>query len=145
MLICPEQITEIDLIRPRIYDRLPPDVQRHCVPVDKMWQADTALGVYRASRGVFGVEIHSQVMAVGSGVPGVLLYPPQWGSKGEMWKSIGLSDWFISTDSPGCTQRAVTVAREVLSDPAGCAEKLRRARKIIDHANRSAIEKTFLK
>lgn len=145
VLICPEQITEIDLIRPRIYDRLPPDVQRHCVPVDKMWQADTALGVYRASRGVFGVEIHSQVMAVGSGVPGVLLYPPQWGSKGEMWKSIGLSDWFISTDSPGCTQRAVTVAREVLSDPAGCAEKLRRARKIIDHANRSAIEKTFLK
>lgn len=145
VLICPEQITEIDLIRPRIYDQLPADVQKQCVPMDKMWAADTALGVYRASRGVFGVEIHSQVMAVGSGVPGVVLYPPQWGSKGEMWKSIGLADWYITTDSPDYAQRAVTVARKILSDPAGTDQKLRRAREIIDSANRSAIEQSFLK
>ncbi len=145
VLICPEQITEIDLIRPRIYDRLPPEIQRHCVMMDKIWSPDMALGVYRASRGVFGVEIHSQVMAVGSGVPGVLLYPSSWGSKGKMWESVGLSDWFISTDSPDYAERAVAVAREVLSDPERNAGKLRRVREIVDRANRHAITKSFLK
>ena len=145
VLICPEQITEIDLIRPRIYDQLPPEIQRNCVPMDKIWPPDLALGVYQASRGVFGVEIHSQVMAVGSGVPGVLLYPTSWGSKGKMWESVGLSDWYIPTDSPDYAKRAVAVAREVLTNPQRSAEKLRRVREIVDRANRNAIEKSFLK
>ena len=145
VLICPEQITEVDLIRPRIYDQLPPEIQRHCVPMDKIWSPDTALGVYQASRGVFGVEIHSQVMALGRGVPGVLLYPPSWGSKGKMWESIGLAEWFISCDSPDYARRAVAVARKILSDPEGTAEKLRRVREIVDRATRSAVGKSFLK
>lgn len=143
VLICPEQISEISLIRPRIFDRLPENIRAHCVPMDSMWAPDTALGVYRASRGVFGVEIHSQVMAIGSGIPGVLLYPPQFGSKGEMWKSIGLQEWLIYTDSPDYAERAAAVARDILSNPAKAAAKLRRAREIIDNANKNAVEKSF--
>ena len=143
VLICPEQITEISLIRPRIFDRLPENIRAHCVPMDSMWPPDIALGVYRASRGFFGVEIHSQVMAIGSGIPGMLLYPPQFGSKGEMWKSIGLQEWLINCDFPDYAERAVTVARDILSDPAKAAAKLRRAREIIDNANKNAIEKSF--
>ena len=143
VLICPEQISEIALIRPRIFDKLPENIRKHCVVMDSMWAPDTALGVYRASRGVFGVEIHSQVMAIGSGVPGVLLYPEQFGSKGTMWQTIGLAEWLINTDSPDYASRAEAVAREILSDPEQAAKKLRRARKIIDKANKHAIEKSF--
>ncbi|MBR2345131.1 MAG: polysaccharide pyruvyl transferase family protein [Lentisphaeria bacterium] len=143
VLICPEQITEIALIRPRIFDRLPPEIQKNCVTTDKMWSPDVALGVYRASRGVFGVEIHSQVMAVGSGVPGVVLAPPQFGSKSEMWKSIGLPEWLIYTDSPDYAEKVVAVSRDILSFPEKNAAKLQRARKIINTASRNAIHSSF--
>ncbi len=143
VLICPEQVSEIALIRPRIFDKLPADIQKLCVVMDSMWSPDTALGVYMQSRGVFGVEIHSQVMAIGKNVPGLLLYPPEFGSKGQMWKSIGVPEWLIYTDSPDYASRAVATAREILSDPEKTAEKLRRARKIIDEANKNAIKKSF--
>ena len=143
VLICPEQITEIALIRPLVYDRLPPEIQKNCVVMDKMWSPDLALGVYRASRGVFGVEMHSQVMAVGNGVPGVLLRHPRFGSKSEMWRSIGIPEWCISTESPEYASQAAAVAREILGDPAGAAEKLRRAGKIIEKAAFNAVQSSF--
>ncbi len=143
VLICPEQITEIALIRPQVYDKLPPEIRKYCVPMDSMWSPDLALGVYRASRGVFGVEMHSQVMAAGNGVPGVLLRHPRFGSKSEMWKSVGLQEWLIHTDLPDYTAKAVAAADKILGDPEWSAAKLRRARNIIDKANQEAIRKSF--
>jgi hypothetical protein len=143
VLICPEQVSEIDLIRPQIYDKLPPEIQTHCVPMDQMWSPDLALGVYRASRGVFGVEMHSQVMAVGSGVPGVLLRHPRFGSKSEMWKKIAVPEWLIHTELPDYTARAVDAADKILGAPEETALKLHRARQFIDEANRRAIRTSF--
>ena len=143
VLICPEQITEIDLIRPIIFDRLPPEIKTHCVPMDEFWSPDLALGVYRASLGVFGVEMHSQVMAVGRNVPGVLLRHPQFGSKSEMWKTIGLEDWLIHTELPDYCERAVQTVDRILGNPEESAHMLRCARAIIDRANQSAIEQSF--
>ena len=76
VLICAEQVSELPLIRRLVYDRLPPEIQRRCAVWGSLWAPDLALGVYRASRGVFGVEMHSQVMAAGSGIPAVLLRHP---------------------------------------------------------------------
>ena len=143
VLVCPEQITEIALIRQVIYDKLPQEIQPHCVPMDEIWTPDTALGVYRASRGVFGVEMHSQVMAVGSGVPGVLLRHPMFGSKSEMWKTIEVPEWLIHTEDPDYAAKAVAAVRCILADSEGTSAKLRRARQIIDQANRDAIERSF--
>ena len=143
VLICPEQITEIDLIRPVIFDQLPPEIKKECVPMDEFWSPDLALGVYRASCGVFGVEMHSQVMAVGSGVPGVLLRHPQFGTKSEMWKTIGLEDWLIHTELPDYCDRAVQTIDRILRTPEESTQKLRQARSIIDRANQLAIEQSF--
>lgn len=144
VLICPEQFTEISLIRPRIFDLLPPEIRSSCVLMESLWAPDLALGVYLASRGVFGVEMHSQVMAVGNGVPGVLLRHPQFGSKSEMWKSIGVPEWLIDAESPDYAEQALAAARDILAHPGKTAEKLRRAREIIDSANAAAIRKSFL-
>ena len=143
VLICPEQRTEISLIRRLLYDRLTPELQKCCVPMDEMWTPDVALGVYAASRGVFGVEMHSQVMAIGRGVPAVLLHHPQFGSKSEMWKTLGLNDWLIDAESPDYFESAINAARSILSNPAKSSAMLRRAREIIDLANRNAIGKSF--
>lgn len=144
VLICPEQFTEISLIRPRIFDLLPAEIQASCVPMDSLWSPDLALGVYRASRGVFGVEMHSQVMAVGNGVPGVLLRHPQFGSKSEMWKSIGVAEWLIDAEAPDYSSKALSTVRDILEYPGKTAEKLRRARAIINSANADAVRRSFL-
>ena len=88
--------------------------------------------------------MHSQVMAVGNGVPGVLLRHPQFGSKSEMWKSIGVPEWLIYAESPDYAEQAVSAVRDILDHPVKTAEKLRRARAVIDAANADAIRKSFL-
>ena len=143
VLICAEQVSELPLIRRLVYDRLPPEIRTRCVPQDRLWPPDLALGVYRASRGIFGVEMHSQVMAAGSGIPAVLLRHPQFGTKSEMWKTIGLADWLIDAEQPEYVRRAEAAAMDILGDPGRAAEKLRDARKIIDRAAAEAMRKTF--
>lgn len=143
VLICAEQLSEIPLIRRLVYDRLPPEIQRFCVPQSTLWSPDLALGVYRASRGVFGVEMHSQVMAAGSGIPAVLLRHAQFGTKGEMWKKIGLEDWLIDSELPDYCARGENAVMEILKDPEKAAEKLRNARRLLDTAASEAIRKTF--
>ena len=143
VLLCAEQESEIPLIRRLVYDRLPPKLRARCVPLETLWSPDLALGIYRASRGVFGVEMHSQVMAAGSGIPAVLLRHPQFGAKSEMWKTIGLSDWLADSEQPDYCARAEAAAMDILSDPDGAAKKLRNARRIIDRAAADALRKTF--
>ena len=143
VLICAEQVSEIPLIRRLVYDRLPPEIRACCVPQSCLWSPDLALGVYRASRGVFGVEMHSQVMAVGSGIPAVLLRHPKFGTKSEMWKTIGLADWLIDSGLPDYVTRAEAAAMEILGDPVRTEKKLRNARTIIDRAAEEAVRKTF--
>ena len=143
VLICAEQVSELPLIRRLVYDRLPPEIRTCCVPQERLWSPDLALGVYRASRGVFGVEMHSQVMAVGSGIPAVLLRHPQFGTKSGMWQSIGLADWLIDAEQPDYVRRAESAVMGILSDPDGTAKKLRNARKIIDRAAAEAMRRTF--
>ena len=143
VLICAEQVSELPLIRRLVYDRLQPEVQRRCALLESLWAPDLALGVYRASRGVFGVEMHSQVMAAGSGIPAVLLRHPQFGAKSEMWKTVGLADWLIDAGDPNYCARAESAFTAILSDPGCAAGKLRKAREIIDRAAGSALRKTF--
>ena len=143
VLICAEQLSELPLIRRLVYDRLPQKIRTQCVPQTSLWSPDLALGVYRASRGVFGVEMHSQVMAVGSGVPAVLLRHPQFGTKSEMWKTIGLADWLMDSESPDYCARSAAAVMDILGDPERAAKKLREARKIIDRSAADALRRTF--
>ena len=143
VLICAEQLSEIPLIRRLVFGRLPPEIQRRCALLESLWAPDLALGVYRASRGVFGVEMHSQVMAAGSGIPAVLLRHPQFGTKSEMWKTVGLADWLIDAEDPDSRAKAENAVTAILSDPGKAAEKLRKARAVIDRAAADALRKTF--
>ena len=131
------------LLRRLIFDRLPPDVQSKCAVQREWWPPDLALGVYRASRCVFGVEMHSQVMALGNGVPAVVLRHPQFGTKSEMWNSIGLADWLADAEAPDYAARAESAVMDILRDPDGAAEKVRRARQVIDRAAADAVRRTF--
>ena len=145
VLICAEQIPELRLCREAVYERLPEDVREQCVLQQAWWSPDVALGVYRQSLCVCGIEMHSQVMAAGNGVPAVVFRHSGFGSKSEMWNTIGLGDWLLDIDTPDAPQRACQIVGSILDHPVEAFWKLENARRIIESAEREAVYTSFFK
>ena len=145
VLICAEQIPELRLCREAVYERLPEDVREHCVLQQAWWSPDVALGVYRQSLCVCGIEMHSQVMAAGNGVPAVVFRHSGFGSKSDMWNTIGLGDWLLDIDTPDAPQRACQIVGSILDHPEEAFWKLENARRIIESAEREAVYTSFFK
>ena len=138
-LLCAEQRTELPLATRALYDQLPPDVRARCVVLRRFWSPDLALGVYRQSRCVFGIEMHSQVMALGSGIPSCVFRHSGFGSKSGMFRDVGAGEWLLDIDEPGAARKAAAMVGGILSDPAAAAAKCRAARTAIDRAADEAL------
>ena len=65
--LCPEDMTQVEVGKEWIYDRLPAVVRKRVVWRDKFWLTDEALSVYVRSAGG-GREMHSPIMAIGNGI-----------------------------------------------------------------------------
>lgn len=133
-LLCAEQRPEMALAARALYALMPPDVQAKCVVLREFWPPDLALGVYRRSRCVFGIQMHSQVMAIGNGIPACVFRHSGFGTKSSMLSDIGLGEWLLDIDSPNAESTAVAMVGGILSDPAAAREKCRAARLAIDKA-----------
>jgi polysaccharide pyruvyl transferase WcaK-like protein len=137
-LLCAEQRSEIPLLTRALYDKLPQDVKDRCVVLRQFWAPDLALGVYRRSRCVFGIEMHSQVMALGSGIPACVFRHSGFGSKSGMWSDLGADCWLLDIDTPGAAEKAAAMVGGILADPDKAAAKCRAVRKEIDKAELAA-------
>ncbi len=149
-LLCAEQRTEMVLATRALYDRLPPDVQAKCVVLRAFWPPDLALGVYRKSRCVFGIEMHSQVMALGNGVPACVFRHSGFGTKSSMFKDVGAGEWLLDIDEPGAARKAAAMVGGILADPVAAAAKCRAVRTAIDRAAdealaRGSVRRVFLR
>ena len=82
--LCPEDMTQVEVGKEWIYDRLPADVRKRVVWRDKFWLTDEALSVYVRSAGLFGLEMHSPIMAIGNGIPAIVGRFAEQTSKGFM-------------------------------------------------------------
>ena len=138
-LLCPEQRTELPLAKRALYDQLPPDVRARCVVLRRFWSPDLALGVYRQSRCVFGIEMHSQVMSLGNGVPACVFRHSGFGTKSSMFKDVGAGEWLLDIDEPDAASKASAMVGAILADPAAAAAKCRAARVAIDRAANEAL------
>ena len=138
-LLCPEQRTELPLAKRALYDQLPPDVRARCVVLRRFWSPDLALGVYRQSRCVFGIEMHSQVMALGNGVPACVFRHSGFGTKSSMFKDVGAGAWLLDIDEPDAARKASAMVGAILADPAAAAAKCRAVRMAIDRAADAAL------
>jgi len=98
VLLCPEDMTQMEVGKELLYERLPDDVKPRVVWRDKFWLTNEALSVYIRSAGLFGSEMHSPIMAVGNGIPAIVCRFAEQTSKGIMWRDIGLGDWLFDLD-----------------------------------------------
>jgi polysaccharide pyruvyl transferase WcaK-like protein len=131
VLICPEDETQIRITRENLLERLPDDVRAKVVWRDRFWLPDEALGVYTRSAGLFGSEMHSPIMCIGSGIPAIVCRWAEQSSKGNMWRDIGLGDWLFDfdqdTDLPKVPEAALALAR----DPAVAKARAAKTRNLV--------------
>jgi hypothetical protein len=143
VLVCPEQMTEVQLCKRAIIDKLPSDVKASCVWTGEYWAPDLALSVYKASQLVFGIEMHSQVMALGNGVPAVILVHPNFGTKDDMWRTIGCASWRVDITKKDASSKAVAVVNDILTNQKKAMETVASARKFLDCKSAEMFKKSF--
>ena len=128
VLICPEDMTQMQIGRNILFDPLPSDVKDRVVCRSEFWLTDEALSTYVRSAGLFGNELHSAIMCIGNGIPALVCRWAEQTSKGTMWRDIGLNEWLFDLDESSQIARVAPSVLVVAKDPARAREKTRLAR-----------------
>ncbi|WP_321478160.1 polysaccharide pyruvyl transferase family protein [uncultured Paludibaculum sp.] len=129
-LLCPEMTYELDIIDPLLYDPLPADVKPRIVRRKTFWLPDEAASVYRHAAAVVSSECHSPIIAAAQGTPCMYVHQPEDGIKGQMWKDIGLGDWYFDVEQT----TGAAIADRLLAITGRPAEAKRKVRSAVDFA-----------
>ncbi len=128
VLICNEDETETPIGKEWLLDRLPEDVKRKTVWLERPWEMAEAIGVYRLSAGLFGHEMHSPIMCIANGIPAFVGRWVEQSSKGTMWADIGLGDWLFNMDSAADVERLPAAVLNLAKNPVAARNKAEVAR-----------------
>ena len=132
ILICPEDETQVKLGKQILLDKLPEDVKAKVVWRDRYWLTDEAMSTYLRSAGIFGLEMHSPIMALGNGIPAIVGRFAEQTSKGFMWRDIGLGDWLFDFDNEADIARYVPAVLAIAKDPQAAHQKAAKGRKFVE-------------
>ncbi|MCX6838445.1 MAG: polysaccharide pyruvyl transferase family protein [Verrucomicrobia bacterium] len=131
ILLCPEDKTQMAVNKEMLYDKLPEEMKSRVVWRENYWLTDEAASTYRRSAGLFGHEMHSPIMCIGSGIPAIVCRWAEQTSKGYMWRDIGLSDWLFDLDQEEELQNVAAAVLAMAQDPAGSKAKAEKARDVV--------------
>lgn len=139
VLICPEDMSQMEVGKEMLLDKLPDDIRRGVVWREKFWLTDEALFVYRRSAGLFGLEMHSPIMCIGAGVPAIVCRFSEQTSKGLMWRDIGLGDWLFDFDREEDLPRLPPAVLSLVRDPAAAKAKAAKAREFVQQRQKEMV------
>ncbi|MEA3213477.1 MAG: hypothetical protein QOE70_6534 [Chthoniobacter sp.] len=139
VLICPEDLTQMELGKEMLFDPLPDDIKARVVWREKYWLTDEALSTYVRSAGLFGNEMHSPIMCIGNGIAAIVCRWAEQTSKGFMWRDIGLSDWLFTLDDEADLPRIAPAVLALAKDPAAAKAKAAKAREFVQQRQRETM------
>lgn len=131
VLVCPEDQSQMAVGKELLVDPLPEDVKKRVVWCEEYWLTDEARSTYLRYAGLFGYEMHSPIMCVGSGVPALVCRWAEQTSKGYMWRDIGLGDWLFDMDDEKDRGRVAGAVLAFAKDLKGAKEKTEKARAFV--------------
>ncbi|MFD2701883.1 polysaccharide pyruvyl transferase family protein [Paenibacillus shunpengii] len=132
VLLCPEDKSQMAFEKEMIYDLLPEDVLPNVVYKSEFWLTDEAVSVYRQSAGLFGSEMHSPIMCIGSGIPAIVCRWEGQTTKGFMWRDIGLGDWLFDQDQEAEMSRLVPAVLDMAIHNEAAKEKALAAKQKVE-------------
>lgn len=139
VLLCPEDMSQMQATKENIYDKLPQDVQKRVVWREKFWLTDEALSTYVRSAGLFGNEMHSPIMSVGNGIPAVVCRWARQTSKGFMWRDIGLGDWLFDMENEEEIPKIAPTVLAIAKDFAGAKKRVAAAQEVVQKRQRETM------
>ena len=98
VLICPEMVYEMEVEERDVLPHLDDSVRDHVVCMNRFWLPDEAFAVYRRSRLMVSIEMHSPILSVVAGRPAIHLRQPTDSPKAQMWNDLGFGDWLFPLD-----------------------------------------------
>jgi polysaccharide pyruvyl transferase WcaK-like protein len=126
VLIAPEVQKEMEHNKRFIWDKLPPEIQRHVVNLETFWNANEAASVFARAHTVVCHEPHSPIIALANGTPIIHTYSEFHSPKCWMFQDIGLPEWLLEMDETTVDQWADTLFA-IDADYAGAQAKVKRA------------------
>lgn len=141
VLLCPEDRSQMQVGKEMLYDKLPADIQKRVVWRDKYWLTDEAVSVYRNSAGLFGLEMHSPIMAVGNGVPAIVCRFAEQTSKGYMWQDIGLGQWLFDFDKEADLEKLQPAVLDLIRNRSNAIDVTAKARENVGERQRMMVER----
>ncbi|MES2277263.1 MAG: polysaccharide pyruvyl transferase family protein [Bacteroidota bacterium] len=101
VLVCAEVTYQVGLGK-EVVDALPDAIKQQVVWRDTFWNPDEAGSVYARSRALVTLEQHSAIICFAEGIPAIVLKQPTDTRKGQMWRDVGLGDWYFEIEeTPG--------------------------------------------
>ena len=139
VLLCPEDMSQMEVGKQWVYDKLPADVKPRVVWREQFWLTDEALSTYVRSAGLFGLEMHSPIMCVGNGIPAIVGRFAEQTTKGLMWRDIGLGDWLFDFDQEAELARYVPAVLEMAKNPTQAKAKIVKVRQFVQQRQRATM------
>ena len=140
ILLCPEDETQMAVNKEMLFDKLPADIRTRCVWRENYWLTGEALSTYRRSAGLFGHEMHSPIMCIGTGIPAIVCRWAEQTSKGIMWRDIGLGEWLFDLDQENDVARVADSVLAMAKDPAAAKAKAAKAREFVQQRQQAMAE-----
>ena len=108
VLLCHETRGTLEIAKKYLYDILSDEAKKQCVYMDEFWTSEQAYSIFKRSRIVTSMEMHSIIMSVNVGTP--IIHNPfdECGRKKYMINDLGLSKYLIDIDS--CADDTMTIA-----------------------------------
>ncbi|MBC8125942.1 MAG: polysaccharide pyruvyl transferase family protein [Gloeobacteraceae cyanobacterium ES-bin-144] len=131
ILVCAEDVSQVKIGEEMLLNPLPADVIERVVWRDKYWLTDEAVSTYTRSAGLFGLEMHSSIMAIGNGIPAIVCRFREQTSKGIMWRDIGLGEWLFNLDEENEIPGIVPAVLAMAKDPAAAKAKAAKAQEFV--------------
>ena len=104
VMACAEMTYQVPMAKEVLVDPLPDDVKKNVVWRDTYWLPDEAASIYAKAQAVISVECHSPIIALANGTPAFYVRQPTDTCKGQMYRDIGVHDWFFEVDETDGTQ-----------------------------------------
>ncbi len=140
IFIVHEDITELQIGKEWILDKLPEDVKAKTVWLDRDWSLDEAIGVYKRSAGLFSHEMHCPIMCIANGIPAIVVRWKEQSTKGYMWETIGLPEWLFDFDNGADVARYVDTVVEFAKNPGQSKEKALKAQKFVNDRQKETFD-----
>jgi polysaccharide pyruvyl transferase WcaK-like protein len=139
VLLCPEDMTQMQVGKDMLLDKLPRDVRQRVVWQPDYWLTDEAISTYIRSAGLFGNEQHSAIMCIGHGIPAIVCRWAEQTTKGFMWKDIGLGDWLFDLDDESQVEKVVPAVLQMAQNPELAQAKAEKARRFVENRQKETM------